>query len=262
LIIAAPETQLTSSTPTPTVTGGATTLNAPETVLTVDNPAPAVNRQVAVTDPTELTVSTPNPGVQAGTATVTTPETQLTLTTVKPAVIPGVSKIATTPTTLNVTNADPTLVPGATDIQADTTELTLNTPDVKVLIPDIVLTGNTKALITTPNKFVDMKQKTFKEGDLGDTLTATLKDEKGVIDLTGVSSVDLVMQNRAGEKVLDAEVTIENTTGGEVKYEWESGDPIETAGIYHAEFRINQQIGEDTVPNDGYVTIEIEEEIN
>jgi len=108
-----------------------------------------------------------------------------------------------------------------------------------------------------------MSQQTFKENDVGDTLTAQLKDEDGPIDLSGASEVRIIMRQADGQKTLDAQMSLTNATNGEVEYQWSSGDPIETKGVYEAEFKIIDGLGEtETVPNNGYVSIKIEEELN
>jgi len=61
---------------------------------------------------------------------------------------------------------------------------------------------------------------------------------------------------------LNESVTVTNGSAGEVEYSWSSGDFIEDAGIYRIEFEIEDGTGEvETVPNDGFVTVEIEEEL-
>lgn len=122
--------------------------------------------------------------------------------------------------------------------------------------------GLTEAIIKKPNRFVTMQNRTFKQGDLGDELQATLRDKNGKIDLSQISSVDFVARDTKKNKVLDEQVTISDPANGVIQYQWRQGDFIEDAGVYQAEFRINDNAGNtETVPNDGYVTIEIEEEI-
>jgi len=122
--------------------------------------------------------------------------------------------------------------------------------------------GLTEAIIKKPNRFVTMQNRTFKQGDLGDELQATLRDKNGKIDLSQISSVDFVARDTKKNKVLDEQVTISDPANGVIQYQWRQGDFIEDDGVYQAEFRINDNAGNtETVPNDGYVTIEIEEEI-
>jgi len=126
----------------------------------------------------------------------------------------------------------------------------------------INIDGLTEAIIKKPNRFVTMQNRTFKQGDLGDELQATLRDRDGKIDLSQISFVDFVARDTKKNKVLDEQVTISDPGNGVIKYQWRDGDFIEDAGVYQAEFRINDNAGNtETVPNDGYVTIEIEEEI-
>lgn len=107
-----------------------------------------------------------------------------------------------------------------------------------------------------------MSDQTFKEGDLGDELEATLKDADGAIDLSAVDKVDFVMENRSGDKVLDEQVSIVNGSEGKIQYQWSPGDPVEEPGVYRVEFRITDSVGDtETVPNDGFNVIEVEEEI-
>jgi len=90
-----------------------------------------------------------------------------------------------------------------------------------------------------------------------------LKDRNGAIDLNGTQQVRLVASDREGNNVLTENVTVVNASGGEVEYKWEPGDFIENSGVYRIEFEIQDSTGEvETVPNDGYITVEIEEELN
>lgn len=264
LTINAPETNLTTDNPAPTVIPGTATINSPETILTVQNPQPALNRQVVVGQETQLTASTPNPAVVAGEATVSPPETTITTDSPATTVVPGTSRIAVTPTVLNTETVDPTLVAGATTLSVPETELTTTTKLPDINISDLRVIGDTKALITTPNKYAVMNQHTFKKGDTGDILEVTLEDESGAIPLQNVTDVKIKMQNTVtGNTVLNASMTVTDGPNGKAEYEWESGDPIETVGVYRTEFEILDGTGDpDTVPNEGYTSIKIEEDLN
>lgn len=271
--IQAPATNLTLSTPNPAITGGAVNLSVPETGLVLSTPNPGLTSFQRISAPTtELNLNTVNPNVAGGATSFSVPTTELTLTSNNPQVEPGVVNINAETTTLNLVTPSPDASGGPTSFSAPVTELNLVSNNVEIRLSDLVLAGDSfatiltpdkNALITTKNKFVNMTQHTFKEGDLGDVLEAQLKDDDGAIDLSNaVQQVDIVMQNREGTTVLDSQVTISNATEGRIKYEWQSGDPIETAGVYRTEFRIiNGDGSEDTVPNDDYVTIEVEEEL-
>lgn len=127
---------------------------------------------------------------------------------------------------------------------------------------DLEIRSPTKAVMTTPDRFAVMESVTFKQNDLGDTLKATLKDDNGDINVSNASDVRLIANDRDGKNVLNESVTVTNGSAGEVEYSWSSGDFIEDAGIYRIEFEIEDGTGEvETVPNDGFVTVEIEEEL-
>jgi len=127
---------------------------------------------------------------------------------------------------------------------------------------DLEIKSPTKAVMTTPDRFAVMESVTFKQNDLGDTLKATLKDDNGDINVSNASDVRLIANNREGKNVLNESVTVTNGSAGEVEYSWSSGDFIENAGIYRIEFEVEDGTGEvETVPNDGFVTVEIEEEL-
>lgn len=145
-----------------------------------------------------------------------------------------------------------------------TDQLTLEDQITATLLTDLDVTLPTKALITNKNKFAVMESHTFKEGDVGDKLKATLEDEDGAIDVSGAKDVKLQIKDRSGTKQLDESMTITDGVNGKVEYKWQSGDhPIENAGVYRAEFDIIDANDEpETVPNDGFNTIEIEEQVN
>jgi len=127
---------------------------------------------------------------------------------------------------------------------------------------DLEIRSPTKAVMTTPDRFAVMESITFKQNDLGDTLKATLKDDNGDINVSNASDVRLIANDRDGKNVLNESVTVTNGSAGEVEYSWSSGDFIEDAGIYRIEFEVEDGTGEvETVPNDGFVTVEIEEEL-
>lgn len=144
-----------------------------------------------------------------------------------------------------------------------TDQLSLQDQITATILTDLDITQPTKAILTNLNKFVVMDSHTFKEDDLGDKVKATLEDSSGAIDVSGVKQVNLKVKDRAGTKQLDQKVDITDGTNGKVEYQWSSGDyPIENAGVYRAEFEIIDANDEkETVPNDGSVTIEVEEQI-
>jgi hypothetical protein len=170
--------------------------------------------------------------------------------------VPGNVDVGVVETVL-FTDSEETGVENVINIDSPTSAVFRNL-DRRVEISNL----NRESIITNKDRFVVMSDHTFKQGDLGDELEAVLKDENGVLDLSQVSKVELVMQDRSGVKVLDEEVTISNGVQGEVEYQWSSGDPIEEPGVFRVEFRITDSVGDtETVPNDGFNVIEVEEEI-
>lgn len=260
--IVTPATTLTQSTPTPQV-NAVYTMAIPETSLSATNPQVGLNRRIVFGVVTQLSTENPEPSIEPGTVNMQVQETSLLQSTETIQVQPGNTDVQVTPpTTLNTETPEFTVQAGATSLNVDATELVIQDTPLSVAI-DIKLAGKTRALITTPNKFVDMDQHTFKEGDLGDSLEATLKDDDGVIDLRGVDEVKVLMEDTDGNQKLTQPVTVTDAANGEVTYEWQSGDPIETAQVLRAEFEIIDGTGKpETVPNNGYLSIKIEEDLN
>lgn len=128
-------------------------------------------------------------------------------------------------------------------------------------LPPVSVTEPSQMLITTQDRYMDMDDHTFKKGDLGDPLQATLKDGDGnVIDLSNASQVNLRLETPDETQQLDAQMTVVNASNGEVEYNWQSGDPIETADVYYAEAVIDPGTSsQQTVPNDGKTPIEVED---
>lgn len=145
-----------------------------------------------------------------------------------------------------------------------TDNLTLQEQITAAFLLDLDITQPTKAIITNLDKFAVMESQTFKQGDIGDKVKATLEDAEGAIDLSGVKQVNLRVQDRSGTQVLNQACTVTDAANGKVEYSWQSGDtPIENAAIYRAEFEIIDANDEpETIPNDGKITMEIEEDIS
>lgn len=103
---------------------------------------------------------------------------------------------------------------------------------------------------------------TFKKGDTGEPLRATLKDEDGTVDLSQASKVEIFMQDRDGTQIIDSgSATITDGLNGKIKYEWDSSD-VSSVGIFKVEAKVTKGDGtEITFPNDGYRTITIDEDL-
>ena len=75
----------------------------------------------------------------------------------------------------------------------------------------------------------------IRQGDSGQTITATLTDEDGAPqDLEGATVRFLMAPLTGGDAVIAAEAEVEDPDTGEVSYEWQEGD-TDTAGHFIAE---------------------------
>ena len=262
--IITPETTVTSSNPDLTVQPGETSLNISTTQVSASNPVIGLNRQIVVGVATNLESENPEPNLQAGAVSVQVPET--TTLTENPALQlqPGATSLQTEqPTNLETVNPDFNTVAGAAELQVSETQLTSSIQE-----PSIGLTlqfvSPTNALITNDERFFDMPDHTFTEADLGDTLQATLKDEVSPdgVDLTGATEIRLVVKDRDGVKVFDKEMSLADSSNGDVEYKWGQGDFIEEPGVYRSKIKVFDSSDEpESFPNDGFRTIEVEEEI-
>jgi hypothetical protein len=259
-------TASTASTANPdfTVQPGNTDVQTTVSTATVSNPDPAVNAFNEVTVP-ETTAATVNPAPRLTVGqTILTPETTVTSSNPDLTVQPGAASLQTEQASnLQTVNPDFNTVSGAAQVQVSETQLTAS-----IQKPSIGLTlqfvSPTNALITNDERFFDMPDHTFTEGDLGDTLTATLKDEVSPdgVNLTGATEIRLVVKDRDGVKVFDKEMSIVDSANGKVEYKWDQGDFIEEPGVYRSKIKVFDSSGEpESFPNDGFRTIEIEEEI-
>ena len=102
----------------------------------------------------------------------------------------------------------------------------------------------------------------IKQNDTAPILAATLKDaDENGVDLDG-SSVRFHMREVGSTTAkVDAAATLVNSSTGEVKYTWSSGD-TDTIGSYQAEFEVTfADSSIETFPNNGYIRIEIIDDI-
>lgn len=98
---------------------------------------------------------------------------------------------------------------------------------------------------------------TLKRGDTRHALKAILKDSSGSpVDLTDCS-VSFRMAPFGRSAVVNREVDIHDTAGGEVWVVWSPGE-TDISGVYRAEFRVTYGDGRrETFPNNGYINIQI-----
>ena len=102
---------------------------------------------------------------------------------------------------------------------------------------------------------------TIKQGDLKPSISATLSDSVGVVNLTGYA-VRFHMRHSVTKQIkVDAAAVIVSAAAGTVRYDWVSGD-TDDDGVFQAEW---EATGADTkpitFPNDGYLTVAITEEV-
>jgi len=262
--IITPETTVTSSNPDLTVQPGETSLNISTTQVSASNPEFGLNRQIVVGVATNLRSENPEPNLQAGAVSVQVPETSILTENPALQLQPGATILQIErPTNLETVNPDFNTVSGAAELQVSETQLTASVQE-----PSIGLTlqfvSPTNALITNDERFFDMPDHTFTEGDLGDTLQAVLKTDASPdgVDLTGATEIKLVVKDRDGVKVFDKEMSLADKVNGKVEYKWNQGDFIEEPGVYRAKIKVFDSTGEpESFPNDGFRTIEVEEEI-
>lgn len=102
----------------------------------------------------------------------------------------------------------------------------------------------------------------IKQNDTSPFLLATLKDgNDNLIDLTS-ATVRFHMRPIGSTTVtVDAAAVVVNEDQGAVKYVWDAAD-TDTVGSYQAEFEVTYYDGSiETFPNDGYIRVEITDDI-
>jgi hypothetical protein len=103
----------------------------------------------------------------------------------------------------------------------------------------------------------------IKQGDNYPPLRATLRDQDGPIDLTTALEVRLVLRSQgSGLAFISGDVTFPDAAGGEVQYAWLEGDTDDIQS-FNGEFEITWPDGKiQTVPNDGYFTVEVKPDLD
>ena len=102
----------------------------------------------------------------------------------------------------------------------------------------------------------------MKQGDLLPALTVVLRDgNKAAVDLSAASAVTLrVRKENSTTLIIDSTVGIDNATGGEVTYDWSTGD-TDVEGDYLAEFEAILAGKPLTFPNDEEIDLIIRREL-
>ena len=95
----------------------------------------------------------------------------------------------------------------------------------------------------------------IKQNDTKPSLSAQLLSDGSAVDLTGAT-----VKFHMGDSV-DSAATVVDAATGNVRYDWVTAD-TETAGLFRAEFEVTFSDGTvETFPNDGYLLINITEEV-
>lgn len=91
------------------------------------------------------------------------------------------------------------------------------------------------------------------------SLTQTINGVATTLPLTNASAVQFVMKLETN--LVSGAASISDAGTGQVTYVWQTGDTA-TAGIYNAEWEVKwDDGGYETVPNDGYFSIEIVDDL-
>lgn len=108
----------------------------------------------------------------------------------------------------------------------------------------------------------------LKQGDTEPNFKAQLLDgENKPVDLVNVTDSDLSFHLRQKgaptAKIVSSSMVITNADKGHVKYEWANdGSDTDAPGVFDAEVELTDADGEiTTFPGDGYVTVQIEEQL-
>lgn len=102
----------------------------------------------------------------------------------------------------------------------------------------------------------------IKQNDTVPSIRAILENGSGnAVDLID-ASVNFHMRTLGGTTVTtDAAATVVNAASGIVQYNWDAAD-TDTIGSYQAEFEVTYSDGTiETFPNNGYIRVEITDDI-
>lgn len=104
---------------------------------------------------------------------------------------------------------------------------------------------------------------TIKQNDTRPYLVAALQDNNAAINLTSATSVKFIMrqQGSIGAPKISSAATFLDRPTGQVQYAWVASN-TDTVGDFNGEFEITWNDGGiETVPNDGYFTISIVDDL-
>ena len=102
----------------------------------------------------------------------------------------------------------------------------------------------------------------MKQNDTSPAMLATLQDASGAaVDITGASVRFHMRQIGSTQVKVDAAATIVSALDGTVRYNWIAADTADI-GSYQAEFEVTYADASiETFPNDGYIRVEITDDI-
>jgi hypothetical protein len=102
----------------------------------------------------------------------------------------------------------------------------------------------------------------IKQNDTGPAMLATLQDASGAaVNITGALVRFHMRQIGSTQVKVDAAATIVAPFDGAVRYNWLAAD-TDTVGSYQAEFEVTYADASiETFPNDGYIRVEIIDDI-
>lgn len=102
----------------------------------------------------------------------------------------------------------------------------------------------------------------IKQNDRSPAMLATLQDASGTaVNITGASVRFHMRQIGSTQVKVDAAASIVTADEGLVRYNWISADTADT-GSFQAEFEVTYADGSiETFPNDGYIRVEIIDDI-
>ena len=102
----------------------------------------------------------------------------------------------------------------------------------------------------------------IKQNDTSPYLLATLKDgNENLIDLTSATVRFHMRKIGSSVATVDAAAIVVSEDQGTVKYEWQAADTAQI-GSYQAEFEVTYSGGAiETFPNNGYIRVEIKDDI-
>ena len=102
----------------------------------------------------------------------------------------------------------------------------------------------------------------IKQNDTSPSMLATLQDaDAAAVDVTGASIRFHMRAIGSTQVITDEEVVIVDAEAGEVRYDWQAADTA-TVGAYQAEFEVTYaDASVETFPNDGYIRVQITDDI-